>query len=84
MIERFGQERLLASLDAERVSQDDYGELYRLPLEGDEPIVMVRLVCPSTGRVYFERVPPDMERPRQALAWQAQVTESEYVLAAES
>lgn len=33
--------------------------LYRLALEGDEPLMVVRVTCPSTGRVYLLRVDPD-------------------------
>ncbi len=53
----------------------------------DDPegkMVALRLNDPSTERKYIVRVPPDMRRVTQALAWCANVPEAQYVLAAES
>ncbi len=53
----------------------------------DDPegkMVALRLNDPSTLRKYIVRVPPDMKRVRQALAWCANVPEKQYVLAQES
>jgi hypothetical protein len=55
-----------------------------LPDDPDGSIVALRLNDPSTQRKYIVRVPPDMKRVRQALAWCADVTEDEYVLEQES
>lgn len=66
MLERAGFDRVL-----DRMSVVDEGEwtnmegvsetatLYRLDLPGDEPLMVVRVECPSTGRVYLLRVDPD-------------------------
>jgi hypothetical protein len=54
---------------------------------GDDPegkMVALRLNDPSTQRKYIVRVPPDMRRVTQALAWCADVPESQYVLTQES
>jgi hypothetical protein len=44
-------------------------ELLRVELPGDEPLVTLSCFCPSTGRQYFLRVPPDIGSCRQAGAW---------------
>ncbi|HEY1379147.1 MAG TPA: hypothetical protein VGF55_20260 [Gemmataceae bacterium] len=75
MLERVGFERFTAEagaavLDADR---DPGGErrLLRVPLPGDEDLVCVAVVCPSTGRQYVLRVPPATRTCRQAAAWLA-------------
>lgn len=75
MIERIGFERFLHDVDAELLDQDmaPGGErkLYRVELDGDEPLVCVSVGCPSTDRRYLLRVPPDMQTCHQAVAWTA-------------
>lgn len=51
-----------------------HGTLYRLPLEGDEPLVMVRvenstLEPDGSRKPYWLRVPPDMDTAAGAVAW---------------
>jgi hypothetical protein len=45
--------------------------LLRVRVEGDEDLVCVAVICPSTGRQYLLRVPPAMKTCRQAVAWTA-------------
>jgi hypothetical protein len=75
MIERVGFEKLLSEVKAEILDQDrDRGgerQLLRVPLAGDEDIVLVSLHCPSTGRQYLVRVPPATRTCHQAVAWTA-------------
>lgn len=75
MLERFGFEAFMAAAAAEELDadRDPGGErrLLRVPLENDEPLVCVSVACPSTGRRYFLRVPPDVTTCRQAVAWTA-------------
>ena len=74
-LERMGFERFIADAHAEVLDSDrDAGgerRLLRVPLEGDEPLVCVSVICPSTDRQYVIRVPPTMETCRQAVAWTA-------------
>ena len=83
MIERYGQERYLLDSKAEQIHRDDFGVLYRKKIPGDEALVMVK-VANSTPepdgslRDYFLRVPPDMIRARQAVAWSFGKKENEY------
>ncbi len=72
-LERMGYERFIQSAQAEILDQDqDPGgerKLLRIGIPGDEDLVCVSVRCPSTGRLYVIRVPPDMTTCRQAVAW---------------
>ena len=78
MLERFGADRFLRESDAQLVSQDDYGRLWRAHLPGDEALVMVEVDDPSTERTYFLRVPPTSRTPRGAIAWTFDVPSKDY------
>lgn len=75
MIERYGYDRLLDRLQAQVLDRDaDRGgerRLLRVEVPGDEPLVCVSVVCPSTGHRFVLRVPPTMRSCRQAIAWTA-------------
>jgi len=75
MIERVGFEKFTREVKAETLDADsDRGgerKLLRVPLTNDEPIVLVSIHCPSTGRQYFVRVPPNTRTCHQAVAWTA-------------
>lgn len=75
IIERMGFERFLKESGAVAIHEDrDAGglrRLYSVELPGDEPLVVVSVICPSTGRHYLIRVPPTMRTCRQAVAWTA-------------
>ncbi len=65
------RERFLTLLgNPQPVHEDSAGSLYRIPLPDErEPLVVVRLTNPSTGRVLFLRVPPTAQTAREAVAW---------------
>jgi Leucine-rich repeat (LRR) protein len=73
LLERMGYEAFLNQAKAETLDRDrDPGgerRLLRVPMEGDEDLVCVSVICPSTGRRYVIRVPPAMRSCRQAVAW---------------
>jgi hypothetical protein len=75
LLERYGLERFMIDADAEVLDEDrDAGglrKLFRVALEGDEPLVGVLVHCPSTGGRYLLRVPPTMTTCHQAIAWTA-------------
>jgi hypothetical protein len=75
MIERMGSDEFFRQAKPKVLDTDkDAGgkrQLLRVPLEGDEDIVCLACSCPSTGRNYFLRVPPDMKSCHQAAAWMA-------------
>lgn len=74
-LERMGFERFLSESDPEVLDcdKDPGGErkLYRVELDEDEPLVCVSVNCPSTGRHYLLRVPPETTSCHQAIAWTA-------------
>lgn len=75
MIERMGYLRFAKEANARSLDQDtDPGgqrELLFIELNDDEPLVGLSCSCPSTGRHYFLRVPPDTKTCHQAAAWLA-------------
>ena len=75
MLLRFGMEKFLDAVSAELLDEDrDPGgprRLLQVPLQGDEPLVCLSVHCPSTGRHYLIRVPPDTKSCRHAAAWVA-------------
>lgn len=69
MLERYGLENLIRNLNAQKLDASDFGTLWKADIREEEPLVMVEVDCPSTDRTYMLRVPPTMERARQAVAW---------------
>lgn len=83
MIERYGQERYLRESGAQQIHQDDWGTLWRVDIPGDEPLVMVEVVNSTpepdgSFRNYMLRVPLQMRRAKQAVAWTFGLTEAGY------
>jgi hypothetical protein len=75
LLERMGYERFFQHTNAEVLDadRDPGGErrLLRVAMLGDENLVCVAVRCPSTGRQYLLRVPPDTMTCREAAAWLA-------------
>jgi hypothetical protein len=73
LLDRMGYEAFLRQVHAKEVDRDrDAGgerRLLRVKLPGDEPLVCLAVLCPSTGRQYLLRVPPNTRSCRQAAAW---------------
>ena len=63
-----GLERYLADAGAKIVHEDETGRLVRREA-GDEPIIAVQVVCPTTVRQYVLRVPPKTKTAREGVAW---------------
>lgn len=75
LLERFGLDRLVREVGGLVIDRDrDAGgerQLISIPLEGDEPVVALRVICPSTAHTYVLRVPPHLRSCRRAAAWLA-------------
>jgi hypothetical protein len=73
LLERIGYDRLMQEVGGLILDRDqDAGgerKLIRIPLDDDEDIYLVSLICPSTAHQYVLRVPPFMHSCRQAVAW---------------
>jgi hypothetical protein len=83
LIERFGLDKYLREGRVAKVHEDGCGILYRMQSKEDEPILVVRVANSTpepdgTIKEYFLRVPPTMQRARQAVAWTFGLTEEEY------
>jgi hypothetical protein len=65
MLERFGLTRYLLDSGAAKIAEDEFGELYRTEIQGDEPLVMVKVMNSTSEpdgshKPYFLRVHPDL------------------------
>ncbi|WP_052852951.1 DUF6745 domain-containing protein [Streptomyces avicenniae] len=74
MLEHYGYDRYLTESGATPVHRDDTGVLWRIPLPGDEDVVMVEVVNSTpepdgTSRTYWLRVPPRTRTAREGVAW---------------
>ncbi|PNG91784.1 hypothetical protein SMF913_27249 [Streptomyces malaysiensis] len=74
MLEHYGYERYLEESGAQPVHRDETGVLWRIALDGDEPVVMVEVVNSTpepdgTHRTYWLRVPPRVRTAREGVAW---------------
>jgi hypothetical protein len=73
LIERLGYETFLQQVGGIIRHQDrDAGgerQLICVPFEDDEPLMLLKVTCPSTGHTHVLRVPPYMRSCHQAAAW---------------
>jgi hypothetical protein len=59
-----GREYTLLKIDGLEPIYDEDGE----PLE-KEPMLLLKMICPSTGHIHILRVPPRMESAEAAITW---------------
>ncbi len=73
LIERMGYETFLQQVGGviRHQDQDRGGErqLVCIPFDDDEPLMILKVTCPSTGHHHVLRVPPYMRHCQQAAAW---------------
>ena len=77
----YGNDRFMVDAGAKEISHSKKhgATLLALQLPGDPvELRMMKLTCPSTGSVYFERVPPDVKTALEGLSWRFNVKPSEY------
>ncbi|MBO1352242.1 MAG: hypothetical protein EBE86_034990 [Hormoscilla sp. GUM202] len=70
LIQGIGYEKMLQELQA--IALDTWQEYTLLRIDGDvdvEPILLLKMTCPSTGFIHALRVPPDVESAREAIRW---------------
>ena len=81
-VQIFGYERIMdklgsVTLHKEIDSSGNEMELHKIELSGkvktdgepEEDIVLLKVVCPSTGKIHILRVPPDMTNCEEARRW---------------
>jgi hypothetical protein len=75
LIERLGYDNFVAQVGGlVRDRDQDLGgerQLLFIPFEDDEPLLLLKVTCPSTGHIHVLRVPPHLRTCRQAAAWVA-------------
>ena len=75
LIERLGYETFLQQVGGLVRDRDrDAGgerQLVCIAFDDDEPLMILKVVCPSTGHTHVLRVPPEMRSCHQAAAWVA-------------
>jgi hypothetical protein len=71
LVALIGWERILQACEVKTIHSDSWGELLEASVGDNEGLSarFVRVVCPSSGRVYVNRVPPDVTTPRHGLGW---------------
>ncbi len=73
LLERMGYDRFMEQAEAKILNEDmDRGgsrQLLRVEMTGDEALVCLSVLDPSTGRQYLLCVPPTMTTCHQAAAW---------------
>ncbi|MFE9773259.1 DUF6745 domain-containing protein [Streptomyces sp. NPDC005931] len=89
MLEYYGYDRYLSESGARPVHRDATGILWRIDLDGDEPVVMVEVVNSTpepdgTHRTYWLRVPPATATAREGVAWTFGLGTEVYVPLAET
>ncbi|GET41997.1 hypothetical protein MiSe_68110 [Microseira wollei NIES-4236] len=69
LIQRIGDDRICQELEA--IELDTWQEYTLLKIDNAdiEPIYLLKMICPSTGRIHAWRVPPDMQSAREAITW---------------
>jgi hypothetical protein len=84
MIEAYGMSRYLLDSEAMLIHSDEFGDLYRKELAGDEPLVVVCVTNKTpepdgTYKKYFLRIPPTISTAKEAVAWTFEQQTEEYM-----
>lgn len=84
MVDLYGADRYLVDAGAKLIHSDKCGKLWHTNMDGDEPLVMVEVINSTpepdgSYRHYLLRVPPTMQRARQAVAWTFEMDEKDYL-----
>jgi leucine-rich repeat protein SHOC2 len=70
LIQQIGYDRICQELDA--IDLDTWKEYTLLKIDADideEPMVLLKMTCPSTGHIHILRVPPEMTSAEAAITW---------------
>lgn len=74
MLEKYGYAKYLKNTNAELLAQDRFGKLWSVPVQNDEPLVMVEVLNSTPEpdgsiKTYFLRVPPNTKTCQEGIAW---------------
>lgn len=83
-LKAFGLERFIKEGNGQLVSQDDYGKLYKVISKQekgnsrDDEVMIVIVKCATTDREFPLRVPNNMRKAKEAVAWTFGLREDQY------
>jgi len=77
LIAKIGYKQLVKNLQSEVLDKNGTNELLKIE-SNSEPIVLVKVIDPSTADEYLLRVPPTMETCMDAIAWTFNLKTEEY------
>jgi hypothetical protein len=69
LIQNIGYSRICHELNTKKIDSWREYELLEIIGADVEPVVMIKMVCPSTGIIHAHRVPSYMNNARQAITW---------------
>jgi len=85
MFEKIGYQKVFDEMKPKIIERWNGYDLYHIVTRpGEEDIRLIKCVCPSTGREYYNRVPPDVPDCLSALTWRFSCTPEEYQTAEHS
>jgi hypothetical protein len=67
LIKNIGYDKIFHELGAQKIDAWREYELLKIENIDIEPIMLLKMVCPSTGKIHTLRVPPDTKKARQAI-----------------
>jgi leucine-rich repeat protein SHOC2 len=70
LIQQVGYDRICQELDA--IDLDTWQEYTLLKIDADideEPMILLKMTCPSTEHIHVLRVPPEMNSAEAAITW---------------
>lgn len=70
LLDYIPKEKLLESLDGKIIDTWKDYELIKIDNLERQPTILLKMVCPSTGRIYVEGIPPYITTCKDALKWQ--------------
>jgi len=80
-----GYGSFLQKLGGVSIHKDGDYELIKVNIPANfQPMLLLKVLCPSTGVYYTLRVPPTMKECKEAVAWTFGMTAEEYKLAEEA
>ena len=66
IIKVIGYDKLCQELEAKKIDSWREYELIRIENADVEPMVLLKMVCPSTGKIHAARMPPTITKAREA------------------
>lgn len=69
MIRQIGYGRICQELPSVSIDRWEDYELLQINDADIEPMMLIKMKCPSTGMIHVHRVPPTLHTAREAIAW---------------